>query len=127
MTKSSQHPEQSRAQQAAAIGLLAISSRSDGDRRVIRLEGELDLAHAGELDAELKRVEASDAREIVVDLSGLTFIDSTGVRTLLMAEARSRSDSNRLSILRAPDSVHRVFVICGVDGILPFSAADAAA
>ena len=121
MNNPSQHNELSRAGQAAAVGLLAIDSRREGDEHVIALEGELDLAHAGELDEELGRVEDTDATSIKVDLSQLTFIDSTGVRLLLMAEARARADSGRLTIVRAPDSVQRVFVICGVDGILPFA------
>jgi anti-sigma B factor antagonist len=120
MTKPSEDNELSRADQAAAVGVLAIDSRREGDEHVIVLQGELDLAHAATLEEELKRVEATDARSIKVDLSKLTFIDSTGVRLLLMAEGRARADSCRLTIVRAPDSVQRVFVICGVDGILPF-------
>lgn len=121
MTNPSQDNERSRADQAAAVGLLAIDSRREGDEHVIALDGELDLAHAGEVEQELSRVEATDAASIKVDLSKLTFIDSTGVRLLLMAEARARADSARMTIVRAPGSVQRVFVICGVDGILPFA------
>jgi anti-anti-sigma factor len=70
----------------------------------------------------LECVEASDALSIVVDLSALTFVDSTGVRLLIMnAQARSRADANRLMLLRGPDGVQRVFVLCGVDGLLPFA------
>ena len=47
------------------------------------------------------------------DLSGLRFIDTTGIRLVLSADARSRADSNRLELLRPADSVFRVFVICG--------------
>jgi len=42
------------------------------------------------------------------------------VRVLLQAQARSRADGNRLSLVRPPVTVNRVFVLCGVENILPF-------
>ena len=69
-------------------------------------------------------VEATDAKPIVLDLSGLDFIDSTGVQLVIMADARSRADSNRLSLLRPSHGVFRVFVICGVADRLPFAHRD---
>ena len=98
-----------------------MSSRRDGDEHIVRLDGELDIAHAGDLDRELVRVEQTDVTRIVVDLSGLTFVGSSGVRVLLQAEARSRADSCRLTLLRPPATVARVFVVCGVDSLLPFT------
>ena len=122
MTRPTPNPEPSagRAEQAASAGALTIGSRREGDEHVVRLEGELDLAHAADFERELVRVEAGDARRIVVDLSGLTFIDSTGVRVMVQAQARSRADSNRLTLIRPPASVHRVFVVCGLERVLPF-------
>ncbi|MDX6690758.1 MAG: anti-sigma factor antagonist [Solirubrobacteraceae bacterium] len=88
---------------------------------VISLFGELDVATAGEVRGELERAEASDAASIVLDLSGLTFMDSTGIRLLIEARDRSRSDRNRLTLLRGPASVQRVLQIAGVDDVLPFA------
>lgn len=97
-----------------------MSSERDGDVHAIRLFGELDLASAGAVQAELERVEAGDAGAILLDLSGLTFMDSSGVRVVITAHARSRADANRLELVRGPAAVQRVFEICGVDGLLPF-------
>ncbi len=123
MTSRPSHPEQStaRAEQAAGVGALTIDSRREGAEHVVRLAGELDLAHGADLERELLRVEATDAKRIVVDLSSLTFIDSTGVRVMLQAQARSRADSNRLSLIRPPAPVNRVFVVCGLERLLPFA------
>jgi STAS domain len=63
---------------------------------------------------ELKRVEATDARSIVVDLSDLTFMDSSGMRVLLSAHARSRADANRLTLLRGLAAVRRALELTGV-------------
>lgn len=52
------------------------------------------------VEAERKRVEATDARAIVLDLAGLTFLSSSGIHLLLRAKARSRADSNGLTLLR---------------------------
>jgi anti-anti-sigma factor len=123
MTQRRSEPEhlRARAEQAAGVGALAMTSRRDGDEHVLRLEGELDIARGADVEREIVRIEQTDVKRIVVDLSGLTFIDSTGVRILLQAEARSRADSCRLTLLRPPASVGRVFVVCGVDSLLPFS------
>ena len=85
------------------------------------LKGELDVANAEHLERELRRVESSDALTIVLDLSDLQFIDSTGVRMLFLAHARSLADSNRLALLRGPKTVQRVFELTGIHDRLPFA------
>jgi anti-sigma B factor antagonist len=101
-------------------GELTVSSRRDGDVHTIALAGELDLATAERVEQELRRVEATDARSIVVDLSGLAFMDSTGIRILVGADARSRADSGRLVLRRGPAAVQRVVELTGLTDLLPF-------
>jgi anti-sigma B factor antagonist len=104
-----------------AAGELTIASEREGDRHVVTIAGELDVHSAGRLDVELKRVEGTDAREIVVDLGCLEFIDSAGMHVFIRAGARSRSDGDRLVIMRGPDRVHRPFELCGLESRLPFA------
>ena len=106
--------------QVMEFGALKISCERDGDVYAICPSGELDLSTADLLQRELERLEASDPRWILLDLSGLTFIDSTGVRLLLSAHARSR-DSDRLTMLRGSAAVQRVLQLTGVADLLPFS------
>ena len=96
-------------------------SERDGELHVINLSGELDLATVDVVKRELERVEATDVQSIILDLSGLTFMDSTGIRLLLSAEARSRADSNRLTLLRGPAAIQRVLEVTGVVKYLPFA------
>ncbi len=96
-------------------------SDRDGVVHTICVGGELDLANADRLERELTRVEATDAQSIVVDLSGLSFIDSSGVRLLVNAHARSRSDGGRLALLRGPQAVQRIFELTGIRDVLPFA------
>jgi anti-sigma B factor antagonist len=111
---------QRRRSELCELGRLSMTSERDGDRQVIRVFGELDLATADGVEQELRRVEATHAAEILLDLSGLTFMDSTGARLVLQANARSRADSCRLTLLRGPRAVQRVFELCGVAEMLPF-------
>ncbi len=72
------------------------------------------------LEAELRAAEATDAKRIVLDLSGLNFMDSRGLGALLEAQARSRRDSNRLRIVRGPRRIQRVFELTNTQELLPF-------
>jgi anti-anti-sigma factor len=109
----------SRAEQIAGLGGLSMGSWRDGSVHTITLCGELDLAHARRVEQELTGVESGDAGAIVVDLSGLTFIDSSGIRLLLLAHRRSRSKGKRLRLRRPPERIYDVLRACAVDGILP--------
>ena len=102
------------------FGPLEIRSERRGTDHVIALAGELDLSDASRVAEEIIRVEATDARTIVVDLSALEFIDSTGVRIIVEADARSRGNGHRLRLLRGPRPVRRVFEIAGLNDRLPF-------
>jgi anti-sigma B factor antagonist len=113
--------ERRRAVQLLELDHLTVASEREGDVHTIALAGELDVAAAGRVQHELERVEATDALSIVVDLSGLTFMDSTGVRLLTEAQARMRADCDRLLVLRGPGPVQRVFELCGADDLLPFA------
>jgi anti-sigma B factor antagonist len=104
-----------------AYGQFNLSSEREGEVHGIHLFGELDLASAHYVEDELTRAEGTDARLIVLDLSGLQYLDSTGVQLLLSAHARSRADRDRLKLLRGTAEVQRVFELCGVDDVLPFA------
>ena len=110
-----------RAADILKAGELTVRSDRDGVVHTICVEGELDLGNAERLERELARVEATDVLSIILDLSGLTFIDSTGVRLLLSAHARSRADSDRLALLRGPAAVQRVFELTGILDRLRFA------
>lgn len=109
-----------RADRARNIASLGLRSKREGETHVVELLGELDIAGAPDLEEELLRVEATDAAAIVIDLGKLEFIDSTGIRLLLMAADRCQ-DGQRLTMLRGPAQVHRVFEITDLASRLPFA------
>ncbi len=112
--------DEARAERARNMGSLVLRSNRDGETHIIELLGELDIAGAPSLEEELLRIEASDATSIVCDLGGLEFIDSTGIRLLVMAADRSAGDG-RFTMLRGPQQVHRVFEITDLVTRLPFA------
>jgi len=108
----------SRAEQIAGLGGLSMVSEREGDIHVLRLDGELELATVPRVERELRHIEATNAAVILVDLEDVTFIDSTGIRLLITAAARCRSDG-RLVIDRPSAAVARVLRIAGVAKLLP--------
>jgi anti-sigma B factor antagonist len=75
------------------------------------LMGELDLSSVAKVQEELRRIEADAPATLVVDLSKLTFLDSTGLRCIVTADERAREQGRRIVIVRGPDAVQRVFAI----------------
>jgi anti-anti-sigma factor len=84
------------------------TENDDGVARVVA-SGELDLGTAEQLDEELKRHEQAASATLVLDLRELTFMDSTGLRTVIAADARARERGIRFVIVRPPEEVDRVF------------------
>jgi anti-anti-sigma factor len=100
---------------------LAIRSERTGQAHVVKLVGELNMTTAQAFEDELKRVEATDAGEIIVDLSGLKFIGSDGLKAFIHASARSRQGDNRLRLVRGSDQVQKTFETSGLVSRLPFA------
>jgi anti-anti-sigma factor len=111
----------SQAERARNAGQLRIRSERRSNVHDVGLAGELDLATADALHDELTAVEATDADQIILDLAGLDFIDSTGLRLILTADARCNADGNRLTLLRGPPHVQRIFEITATADRLPFA------
>jgi anti-sigma B factor antagonist len=103
-------------------GALSIrTEREPADLYVIELYGELDLAGTEVAAEELLAAHRTDVAEIIVDLSGLDFIDSSGLRVLVESLNRDRQNGNRLRFLRGPESVQRVMELTCLDAVLPFA------
>lgn len=116
-----EQPEPEKPGPPTAFGELTVAVARDGDEHTVTVAGELDVATAERVEQALMEAEAGDARAIVLDLSGLTFMDSTGVRLLVNANTRARTDDCRLTLVRGPAAVQRVMELSGVDELLPFA------
>ncbi|MGH2863815.1 MAG: STAS domain-containing protein [Solirubrobacteraceae bacterium] len=91
---------------------LKIVSRCDGVRAVLSLAGELDLATAELLEQAMQGLAGESM--VVLDLEGLKFIDSTGLRGVLAASERCRERGQEFAITPGSQQVQRLLGVTGV-------------
>jgi anti-sigma B factor antagonist len=103
-------------------GMLSVRVSDAGPDVTVAAAGEMDMANAGTLAAELERVEAEGAESITIDISELEFIDSTGIAILVAAHQRLNADATRLRIVPSRASgVQRVMEVTGLAKELPLA------
>ncbi len=90
-------------------GRLSITPSDNG---VMLVNGELDVATSGELDEQLKTVAA--ASSATLDLSGVSFVDSSGLRVLIEHHQRFESGGGRLALTNLSTHVDRLIEISGL-------------
>ena len=95
---------------------MEVGERPEGGLR-IALSGELDLENSARIDATLAELQAG-VPDVHLDLRELTFIDSSGARSIWSAHVRARDGGGSLSVLVAPGAVRRALAVTGLDGEL---------
>lgn len=80
---------------------------------MVAVTGELDVASAPGLERELAKLETVTL--VVVDLRGLTFIDSTGLGVLVRAHQLAQQQGRRLGLVRGDGQVNRLLSLTGLD------------
>lgn len=98
-----------------------ITSREAAGGMVLALSGELDLAGVAELTEALAAARTSGGA-LTVDLTGLEFIDSSGLGVLVRFNNGAVADGYAYSVIAGPPQVHRAFELSGLDQALPFTA-----
>ncbi|SCL35614.1 anti-anti-sigma factor [Micromonospora nigra] len=86
------------------------------------LTGELDLSTVPQLDAVIDRLTAAGERKLLVDLSELTFCDSTGIAAFVRGDNRVADDGGWLRITGATGRVDRVLQVTGLAEVLSHGA-----
>lgn len=94
---------------------LQVSRSTVGAATVIAAVGELDLHTAPELRTALSEATTEQVRLLVVDLTGVDFMDSTGLSTIVAAVAASRAYGGEVRVVAASEKITKVFVLTGVD------------
>jgi anti-sigma B factor antagonist len=101
-------------------GDLQIRCRRDGERHVIELAGELTLANAQDLRETFAHSDADAGQELLVDLSEISFMDSTGLREILSIDRQCGEKDLKFYLCGARRPVKRLFELAGVLHRLPF-------
>ena len=98
------------------VTILEVQSEDRGNGLAhIALRGELDLSTVSRVQDELQEVESRSPDTLVLDLSGLSFLDSTGLRCVVTADERARDAGRRFVLVKGPEPVQRVFAVTRLD------------
>jgi anti-sigma B factor antagonist len=79
------------------------------------LSGELDISVTERVERELLRIESERPATLVLDLAGLEFIDSSGMRLVMQADQRARRDGRRLAVVPGEGTARRLLRILGLE------------
>jgi anti-anti-sigma factor len=96
-----------------------IGEQTRGDGVGLALSGDLDMSATFALEPVLDRVLADNPRELVLDLEEVGFVDSSGLGLLIATHERATRADVDMAITGAGPEIQRVFVIAGLDGVLP--------
>ena len=99
---------------------LRIETRTEGAVHVVALAGELDLAGVQMLEAALAAAEGARPEALVIDLRAVEFMDSSGLRSIIVAARRAEEDALRFALVPGKKQVMRVFEITRMDERVEF-------
>ncbi|MEU0948154.1 STAS domain-containing protein [Streptomyces canus] len=106
--------------EAAGHGTLSVV-RTDADGiTVLGLDGEIDHQSVGGLTRALARADAAVGRRVVIDLSRVTFMDSSGVNALIAAFQAAGAAGGWLRLVVVRGAVLRTLQLVGLDTVIPF-------
>ena len=105
----------------ASIDAFTIESRLEGDALRLVLAGEFRHKRVPAVARAFAEAYRAHARAILLDLSGLTFMDTSALASLLQADARCRRDGILLRVSAPPPSITRLFQVTGANALLDFS------
>jgi anti-sigma B factor antagonist len=98
-----------------------IEERVEGNTPVISVFGEIDVATAPQLRECLHAVIAQGAATVVLDLLGVTFLDSTALGVLVGGLKRCRELGGELHVVVADARIMKIFEITGLDRVFVIS------
>ena len=99
---------------------LEVQDHVTSGRHTLVLSGELDMANAAMLETMIERLCTEGIAGIALDLTALTFIDSTGIRVVVSAQQLCKEHGYAFALTPGTPAVQRIFEISGLLDTLPF-------
>jgi len=96
---------------------MELSTRTAGPFTVVAVHKDADLASAGELRRHLHEAVDGGAAQLLVDLSGTTFIDSAVLNALVAVHRRVSADGGRFAVFCPDERIWRPFAVTGLDNV----------
>ena len=91
----------------------------DGDVYKINLEGRMDIAGNQEIDLKFTGMTAAPRKFIIVDMFGVEFLASIGIRTLLLNAKAVNSRGGKLVILNPNENIEKILLTAGINVLIP--------
>jgi anti-sigma B factor antagonist len=91
-----------------------VEIRAGDHATLLAVSGELDLATSPALEAALERVSGSGVELLILDLRGVSFMDSTGLSLLVKAQRRAQESRHQFAVVKGSDQVLRLLTLTGV-------------
>jgi anti-sigma B factor antagonist len=104
--------------------LLEVESSVQGTTRVVVVRGEIDLSSVGKVRDQLDRALSESPETVVLDLSAVTFCDSSGARAVVGAHRRANEQGCHLVVVRPEGPAWRTLEICQLDRWVHFIGID---
>jgi anti-sigma B factor antagonist len=101
-------------------GRLTVQLTTDAQGIAMRLEGELDLETSLEFDRRLAAIDQARISRLLIDLGGVTFMDSRGLSSIVRAHQSAEANGHTLVVRRGSNQVQRLFALTGIDERLTF-------
>lgn len=98
---------------------MQIAKTSNPDRHVITVSGEVDLASSPQLDDAIISALNAGAKAVAIDLTDVSFMDSSGLGVIVRGLKRCREAEIDLDLVITNERVLKVFGITGLDQVIP--------
>jgi anti-sigma B factor antagonist len=98
---------------------LSLSTRTEGDRTVVTVGGEIDVYTAPKLREQLIDLVSSGNYDLVVDMENVDFLDSTGLGVLVGALKRLRAAGGTFGLVCSKEPLLKIFRITALDQVFP--------
>ena len=92
----------------------------EGGLAIVAPRGELDMATVGVVEAEMKQLRRAGVGSIVLDLGGLTFMDSSGLHLVVRWTNEASKDGFAFELEPGPPTVQRIFELAAIEKALPW-------
>jgi anti-sigma B factor antagonist len=99
--------------------IMQIATTPGSDRYVITVSGEVDLASSPDLDAAIIAAIESGSSSLAIDLTDVSFMDSSGLGVIVRGLKRCREADKDLDLVITNERVLKVFGITGLDQVIP--------
>ncbi len=96
---------------------LTLATRAVGDRIVVEVSGEIDVYTAPKLRDKITELVGAGVYEIVIDMEGVEFLDSTGLGVLVGGLKKVRAHGGSLSLVCTQDRLLKIFQITGLSKV----------